>query len=532
MLGRLGITYGVLRRLGFSEERVEECLWAINGTELEEAFDWVRFAVTTFPPYSIHKLVCSFISIVLQKKSIEPHVRARDTAQDSILTGLTDSGEVGDPGTPRSSRTWLSTPTAVSTPSLTPQTPRTPVHRQRSPSPISTRTLPSHTPSRLDANAPVFTPSYARGPSQLREEVQAEKHDAQRSGTVTPDASGNHTDDDPDAEYVRLRLKMDALPKRNGDPGTVAQLHLLQAQLDDVEQSYFFRRKVSEQQYRLERERLDSEALKAKLRGLSDLTVVPPTPQETVPPPQHRPPDLKPIEPLKPNTDIFDDDSDESSRGLFEILQEIPATESTPSGSIVRLRSMQVPKHWSGRTPKVLLQEAIVKKDKYAVMNYACISGPSRVIRANVTICWDGGRTQTWSMDDVGCPDLKQAEQYISTIVLHALTFPTLEGFALGGTPAATTHSSFRLLPPTFRSLWDELEAKRRESDDKTNRASWAKLRTIVRMKLESQSKVLYLERQCGARLTCRIVGWEVFEDHRRGERSEGETGCLLFPRA
>ena len=41
-IARLGITYGVLRRLGFSEERVEECLRTINGVNLQEAFDWVR----------------------------------------------------------------------------------------------------------------------------------------------------------------------------------------------------------------------------------------------------------------------------------------------------------------------------------------------------------------------------------------------------------------------------------------------------------------------------------------------------------
>lgn len=31
-----------MRRLGFSEERVEECLRAISGVDLEEACDWVR----------------------------------------------------------------------------------------------------------------------------------------------------------------------------------------------------------------------------------------------------------------------------------------------------------------------------------------------------------------------------------------------------------------------------------------------------------------------------------------------------------
>lgn len=40
-IARLGITYGILRRLGFSEARVEECLRAIRGIELEEAYDWV-----------------------------------------------------------------------------------------------------------------------------------------------------------------------------------------------------------------------------------------------------------------------------------------------------------------------------------------------------------------------------------------------------------------------------------------------------------------------------------------------------------
>lgn len=48
---KLAITYGVLRRLGFTEERVVECLVAINGVELEEAYEWVRIFC--------YKLACS-----------------------------------------------------------------------------------------------------------------------------------------------------------------------------------------------------------------------------------------------------------------------------------------------------------------------------------------------------------------------------------------------------------------------------------------------------------------------------------------
>lgn len=47
-LARLGITYGVLRRLGFSEERVEESLRAISGLDLEEALDWVCHCFTSW----------------------------------------------------------------------------------------------------------------------------------------------------------------------------------------------------------------------------------------------------------------------------------------------------------------------------------------------------------------------------------------------------------------------------------------------------------------------------------------------------
>ena len=43
LIVRLAITYGVLRRLGLTEARVEECLRSIRGVDLDEAFDWVSF---------------------------------------------------------------------------------------------------------------------------------------------------------------------------------------------------------------------------------------------------------------------------------------------------------------------------------------------------------------------------------------------------------------------------------------------------------------------------------------------------------
>ena len=39
---QIGITFGVLRRLGFREEDVLACLRSICGIDIEEALDWVR----------------------------------------------------------------------------------------------------------------------------------------------------------------------------------------------------------------------------------------------------------------------------------------------------------------------------------------------------------------------------------------------------------------------------------------------------------------------------------------------------------
>ncbi len=93
-------------------------------------------------------------------------------------------------------------------------------------------------------------------------------------------------------------------------------------------------------------------------------------------------------------------------------------------------------------------------------------------------------------MDDIACHDTTQAEQYIATVALHAVTFSNPEGFAIGGTAAAGSQTSFRLLPPVFRDLWDELEQKRRLDDDVTNRAIWTKICSILKPKLAPPGKV------------------------------------------
>lgn len=282
------------------------------------------------------------------------------------------------------------------------------------------------------------------------------------------------------------------IDRRPDEKANAAFLFDLQRRLKEVQSDYLFDEKEAQAIFREERSKVEAAALQAKLRGLksSAPTKPPQTPPKKVmePPPR--------ADSSVTTSDVFDGD-DGSSGGMFELLEAMPETETTANGVTVRVRDMGLPKHWSGRTPKLLLQETIRKAHKYAVISFSCIPGPSRAKRASVEVRWDGGKTQEWSMDDVACHDTTQAEQYIATIALHALTFPDPAGFAIGGTAGAGSQTSFRLFPPVFRDLWDELEQKRRFDDGVTNRAIWAKIYGILKPKLAPPEKVRGLYAQC-----------------------------------
>ena len=164
----------------------------------------------------------------------------------------------------------------------------------------------------------------------------------------------------------------------------------------------------------------------------------------------------------------------------------------TNDSVIITLREMALPKHWPGPTPKILLKETVLRLDRYAVITYNLISGSSRIKRVSLTIRWDGTKSDIWAMNDVACPDQIQAEHYIALTVLHALTFPRSEGFA-SSFSGSNGPTFFRLLPPSFRDLWDELEDARKLQEHSTNRQVWAKLRSIIEPKIDPNKKVCKL---------------------------------------
>ncbi|KAF8216088.1 P-loop containing nucleoside triphosphate hydrolase protein [Mycena galopus ATCC 62051] len=449
-IGKLGITYGVLRRIGFTEERVDECLRAIRGVDLDEAYDWLYLHCTEEE---------------LEDKSVP---------------------EPTEPRTPRTPRG----------PTRMPQTPRTPsqflVH------PVIVTPAGTTTPSRLDANAPTFIPSGRQMPFLAGETDPEWDHATMKARILGHiDRSSNSSDsgndsldtDDANLQYVNLKMKIDSLTTSRlpGDKTHSSELLDLRAQLTKVKNSYFFDEKDAEVQYRVERKKADAVALQARLRGLD-------TPSDSAPVVQpnfakKRPPKLQPPAPLPPAavTDIFDEDMGDSVGGLLEALEDMPATETTEKGTTVTVRDMALPKHWSGRTPKTLLAETVSKADRYAAISYTLLSGGGRAKRAAVSIRWDGKKTDEWSMEDIACHTEGQAEQYIATLALHELTFPSRDAFTVAAPSGGQTF--FRLLPAVFRDLWEELEVARKVKTDALNRGVWANLRSIIEFKLDSDLK-------------------------------------------
>ncbi|KAJ4483983.1 P-loop containing nucleoside triphosphate hydrolase protein [Lentinula lateritia] len=462
---KLAITYGVLRRLGFTEERVTECLTDINGVDLEEAYDWL------------------FIN-----------------CQEDELSN------------PNGNQEELRLPTAPNTPkgsmARTPRTPRTPAEFliPSTPTPAS-KYFKKKPSSNLDANAPVFIPSWK---STVDNELTSDSASALHASPLPVfsleadedqsdisvvksrilasfrNGSGSDTDssseNDLNDEYVRLKLKIASLSTHR-DVSTSLQLQELQNRLSILQKNYFFNEREAEKLYAVARKKADIASLDARLRGVmadADIT-------NTSKSPKKRPVEIQTSTPeISTTVDVFDLE-DGAEGGVLDILEEMPNSEITTEGVTVSVRDMALPKHWSGRTSKILLGETVAKSDRYAVVTYSIISGSSRVKRASVSVRWEGRKTDEWFMVDVACHDEGQAEQYVATLALHALTFPSTEGFAAGSSGGPQTF--FRLLPPVYRDLWSELTDARKLKDDAINRGVWANLRSIVEPKLSVSSK-------------------------------------------
>jgi ATP-dependent RNA helicase DHX29 len=401
----------------------------------------------------------------------------------------------------------------LKTPLALPQTPRTPMVFQAAQG--------SHAESRNLTNAPP-TPFLSRRESGVEtnghgalspealSDLKARVMEAYKKQNVdSDDASSDMLDLDPNAEYAKIKLRM---LERGREVPECADLNLADAnRLTELREHYFFKEKDADAAFR----QLKNQALAAaKDARLRDPNAPPPfasllfTPKKTrrkERPPSLLSPAVSPRfgSPKKQSSDITDDSTSEASGegGMFgNMLDEVPTSEvvvGTNGNTTVRIRDMSLPKQWGGRTPKILLTETVYKIDRYAAVSYILIGGTvtSRVVRSGVSIRWGStGRQkqlrQEWLMEEDGCLDQAQSEQFIATVALHALTFTATPGFASPSNSGSGAQTHFRMLPPVYRDLWDELEAKRKDAEDATNRSIWRQLKGIAEPRIGAALKV------------------------------------------
>lgn len=184
-------------------------------------------------------------------------------------------------------------------------------------------------------------------------------------------------------------------------------------------------------------------------------------------------PSETPNEPIIDTPSSLDKASDAGSDpvgdSLFgNLLEEMPKETVNDQGTTIQVRDMALPKHFSGKTPKVNLEETVRKIDKYATVVFKVISR-SRAVRASVSIRWDGGRTQTFEMQEIACCDQMQAFNYVATVAL----------FAVGQAAAS------KQLPLLFRDLWDELVLKKKDENDEAYREQLKLFKSIAEPRLQ-----------------------------------------------
>ncbi|KAH0838412.1 P-loop containing nucleoside triphosphate hydrolase protein [Lanmaoa asiatica] len=418
---RLAVTYGILRRLGFSEDWVEQCLRSMTGIELDEALDWVN---PTEPDSTHH--------------------------YDEAPGDLPKSTDTPDPPMP--------------------------VLSQEYPAKLLESKFSNST--KLGMNASLLPSSH--NPCNGNQILPLEEV---LTGVNPSSTSSEHISteiDDPNLEYARIKLQCVNLKTSNTSQQQRSDAaSLLEEKMRNVKSHYFFDERDAERLYRSELEKANAQLLQATLRGSVE-PVRPKNPKGTnvpmtvtVPPG----PELQ--------SDMFDQEDDESSGGLLEILDAPSEVEGT-RGTMISVKDMSFHKQSGGKLPRVVLLEYVSKVDRYAAVTFSNLSGYSRAKRSGVRVLWGGRKVDEWKMEHIACHEESQAEHYIATVALHALSFPPTEGFAAGSMNSPVGSTFFRLFPPVFRDLWDELEADRKLREEGINREIWAKLRSIVDPKIDT----------------------------------------------
>ncbi|KAK8864514.1 hypothetical protein IAR55_001764 [Kwoniella newhampshirensis] len=426
---RLFITFHVLQRLEFREERIEQCILEglKDGDGWEEALEWMW-----------------------------AHLSENECLRQ---------GEYAKREEPK----WIETQEILIDVAV-PEEPEEPTNSLK-----STETATSPAPTTPSSAAPVslFQSLDAGAPSDS-------------------DSDNDFNTDKVNETWAKLSLELDTLRtaasgvgvgkgkgKKGKSSGVVLEtpeIRALKDKIGKVEKEYFFSRKDADIIFKGLKSQRDAAALAEKLKGttLQDKnasSINPAITGASVSEPQEVNPEAQ---------DVFEAQMDDDENGgLFGGMLDEPAeltstSEDTSSNTLINVRSMPISKQMSfaGTIPKTILKASLAKSAKQAVITYARLSGASRAARAGLEVRWSTTRRKVWKMEDIACDDMAEAENYVATLALSDLT----EEGELSGV-------NWRMMPPAYRDLWEELDNMRKDREDAGKRDVWAKVKAIYERK-------------------------------------------------
>lgn len=188
---------------------------------------------------------------------------------------------------------------------------------------------------------------------------------------------------------------------------------------------------------------------------------------------------------------ISDADSDDDGNFFGDLLNEGPVEDKdAATGVTVTMRDLpaRAKSGGGGKTPRVMLSDALKRADPYSTYKFTNISSGGRLHRSKLTIRWNGAKVvpnknpvtsgtptyvDEYTLTTVGCATQTQADDFVATIALFCID---------------RDKSVQRALPPGYREWWEELTSLQKDERDRKNRLRFQRVRDVVRVRMEEAS--------------------------------------------
>ncbi|TKY90802.1 hypothetical protein EX895_000800 [Sporisorium graminicola] len=183
--------------------------------------------------------------------------------------------------------------------------------------------------------------------------------------------------------------------------------------------------------------------------------------------------------------------SDDEGGFFGDLLNEGPIEDKdVETGAVVTMRNLpaRAKSGGGGKTPRVMLSDALKRADPYSTYKFTAIASGGRVHRSKLTVRWNGGKVvpnknpitagapsyvDEYTLTTVGCASQLQADDFVATIALFCID---------------RDKSVQRALPPGYREWWEELTSLQKEERDRKNRTRFQRVRDVIRVRMDEAS--------------------------------------------